>query len=142
MTRDTSEFISCKQHPRGRLLSFNRHSLCARGLLQLFFCNGGLKMLDLADFITERGGDPNKIKASQRKRFAPESDVDEVIALYEDARKGTVLPNDRTLPRANSMPSAIRGNADWLGIERRPKKHWHEKEGPWLTKRYSGSRDR
>ncbi|KAL4929636.1 serine--tRNA ligase SES1 [Aspergillus undulatus] len=44
-------------------------------------------MLDLADFITERGGDPNKIKESQRRRYAPEAAVDEVIALYEEARR-------------------------------------------------------
>lgn len=46
-------------------------------------------MLDLNDFITERGGDPQKIKDSQRRRFAPEETVDEVITLYEEARKGT-----------------------------------------------------
>lgn len=45
-------------------------------------------MLDLFDFITERGGDPKKIKESQRKRNAPEESVDEVIALYEQAREG------------------------------------------------------
>lgn len=45
-------------------------------------------MLDLNDFITERGGDINKIKESQRKRFAPEEVVEEVIALYEEARRG------------------------------------------------------
>lgn len=74
-------------------------SLCARGSrVLLLFCNGDFKMLDLADFITERGGDPNKIKASQRKRFAPESDVDEVIALYEEARKGIIVPNDCAQP--------------------------------------------
>ncbi|OQE32254.1 hypothetical protein PENSTE_c001G03755 [Penicillium steckii] len=44
-------------------------------------------MLDLNDFITERGGDPNKIKESQRRRGAPEEVVDEVIALYEEARR-------------------------------------------------------
>ncbi|KAJ5693335.1 Serine--tRNA ligase cytoplasmic [Penicillium macrosclerotiorum] len=44
-------------------------------------------MLDLNDFIAERGGDPKKIKESQRRRFAPEEAVDEVIALYEEARK-------------------------------------------------------
>ncbi|CBF77842.1 hypothetical protein AN8867.2 [Aspergillus nidulans FGSC A4] len=44
-------------------------------------------MLDLADFITDRGGDPNKIKESQRRRSAPEAAVDEVITLYEEARK-------------------------------------------------------
>ncbi|KAL3469281.1 hypothetical protein BJX99DRAFT_241708 [Aspergillus californicus] len=43
-------------------------------------------MLELADFITDRGGDPNKIKESQRRRSAPEAAVDEVISLYEEAR--------------------------------------------------------
>lgn len=45
-------------------------------------------MLDVFDFIAEKGGDPKKIKESQRKRYEPEEAVDEVIALYEDARKG------------------------------------------------------
>ncbi|KAI9924341.1 hypothetical protein ASPWEDRAFT_34809 [Aspergillus wentii DTO 134E9] len=44
-------------------------------------------MLDLADFVTDRGGNPNKIKESQRKRSAPEDAVDGVIALYEEARR-------------------------------------------------------
>ncbi|KAL5332369.1 hypothetical protein BJX70DRAFT_135844 [Aspergillus crustosus] len=44
-------------------------------------------MLDLADFITDRGGDPNNLKQSQRRRFAPELAVDEVISLYEEARR-------------------------------------------------------
>jgi seryl-tRNA synthetase len=44
-------------------------------------------MLDLADFVSDRGGNPNKIKESQRKRFAPENVVDEVVTLYEEARR-------------------------------------------------------
>ncbi|KAK4203677.1 hypothetical protein QBC40DRAFT_274231 [Triangularia verruculosa] len=44
-------------------------------------------MLDINDFIAERGGNPEKIKESQRKRHAPEEIVDEVIALFEDHRK-------------------------------------------------------
>ncbi|QSZ34807.1 hypothetical protein DSL72_007666 [Monilinia vaccinii-corymbosi] len=44
-------------------------------------------MLDVNDFITERGGNPQKIKDSQRRRYAPEEAVDEVIAMYEDHRK-------------------------------------------------------
>jgi seryl-tRNA synthetase len=44
-------------------------------------------MLDVLDFIKERGGDPDKVPASQRKRFAPESVVDEVIELWQDARR-------------------------------------------------------
>lgn len=44
-------------------------------------------MLDVVDFIKERGGDPEKIRESQRRRFAPVEAVDEVIALWEDHRK-------------------------------------------------------
>ena len=46
-------------------------------------------MLDILDFITERGGDPEKIRQSQRKRHASEEIVDEVIVLYEDVRNGS-----------------------------------------------------
>ena len=44
-------------------------------------------MLDVNDFVTERGGDPKKIKESQRRRHAPEAAVDEVIEMFEDHRK-------------------------------------------------------
>ncbi|RMZ09031.1 hypothetical protein D0862_03769 [Hortaea werneckii] len=44
-------------------------------------------MLDVNDFIKERGGDPTKIKESQRRRHASEEVVDEVIAMFEDHRK-------------------------------------------------------
>ncbi len=44
-------------------------------------------MLDVSDFIEEKGGDPKRIRESQRRRYAPEEVVDEVIALYEDHRK-------------------------------------------------------
>lgn len=57
----------------------------------LRFCRP--KMLDLSDFVAERGGNVNKIKESQRKRFAPEEDVDGVVTLYEEARAGIVMPN-------------------------------------------------
>ncbi len=45
------------------------------------------EMLDIFDFIVEKGGDPEKIKESQRRRYAPPEAVDEVIELYEDHRK-------------------------------------------------------
>jgi seryl-tRNA synthetase len=48
-------------------------------------------MLDINDFITEKGGDPKKIKESQRRRYASEEVVDEVIALYEDHRKSRLM---------------------------------------------------
>lgn len=47
-------------------------------------------MLDVVDFIQERGGDPKRIRESQRRRHAPEEAVDEVIVLYEDHRKSAV----------------------------------------------------
>ncbi|KAL8952628.1 MAG: hypothetical protein Q9222_001467 [Ikaeria aurantiellina] len=46
-----------------------------------------LTMLDVIDFIEERGGNPNAIRESQKRRFADEAAVDEVIALYEDHRR-------------------------------------------------------
>lgn len=45
-------------------------------------------MLDVNDFISERGGDPKKIKESQRRRFASEAAVDEVLVHFENARRG------------------------------------------------------
>ncbi|KAK8041196.1 seryl-tRNA synthetase [Apiospora phragmitis] len=44
-------------------------------------------MLDVTDFIKERGGDPEKIRESQRRRYAPVEVVDEVISMWEDHRK-------------------------------------------------------
>lgn len=44
-------------------------------------------MLDVVDFIKERGGNPDQIRQSQKRRYAPEEAVDEVIALYDDHRK-------------------------------------------------------
>ncbi|KAI9683137.1 MAG: Cytosolic seryl-tRNA synthetase [Trizodia sp. TS-e1964] len=44
-------------------------------------------MLDVQDFITERGGEPEKIRESQRKRHAPVELVDEIIELYEVHRR-------------------------------------------------------
>jgi seryl-tRNA synthetase len=49
-------------------------------------------MLDVFDFIVEKGGNPEQIKESQRRRYAPEEVVDEVIALYEDHRKSKYAP--------------------------------------------------
>lgn len=58
-------------------------------------------MLDVVDFIKERGGDPNLIRESQRRRHAPEEAVDEVIALYEDHRKS--VPSKCPLNVDNTM---------------------------------------
>ncbi|KAF2452322.1 seryl-tRNA synthetase [Lineolata rhizophorae] len=44
-------------------------------------------MLDVNDFIAERGGNPEKIRESQRRRHAPVELVDEIMAMFEDHRK-------------------------------------------------------
>lgn len=40
-------------------------------------------MLDINSFLVEKGGDPEKIKVSQRKRGAPVEIVDEIVADYK-----------------------------------------------------------
>ncbi len=63
-------------------------------------------MLDVSDFIKERGGDPQKVRDSQRRRNAPESAVDEVIALYEDHRKSMLLVSSTLSLRSSCSPLA------------------------------------
>ena len=48
-------------------------------------------MLDIKDFIAERGGNPERIRESQRKRFEPVEIVDEIIKQYQDHRRGMWL---------------------------------------------------
>lgn len=48
-------------------------------------------MLDINAFLVEKGGEPEKIKASQKKRGAPVELVDEIIADY---KKWTVIRFD------------------------------------------------
>ena len=47
-------------------------------------------MLDINDFIAQRGGDPEKIRESQKRRGASVEVVDQVIALFEESRKGSL----------------------------------------------------
>ena len=55
-------------------------------------------MLDVNDFIVERGGNPELIRESQRRRFASVEVVDEVIALFEDHRRSTLQPSPESAP--------------------------------------------
>ncbi|CCU76687.1 unnamed protein product [Blumeria hordei] len=75
-------------------------------------------MLDIFDFIVEKGGDPQKIKDSQRKRFAPEEAVDEVIALYEDHRK--------TQYAATQINTKINEIQKQIGVKRKAKENADE----------------
>ncbi|KAH6626359.1 hypothetical protein B0J18DRAFT_138999 [Chaetomium sp. MPI-SDFR-AT-0129] len=63
-------------------------------------------MLDVNDFITERGGNPEKIRESQRKRHAPVEAVDEVIAMFEDHRK-TAYAASQLSAKANEVQKQI-----------------------------------
>lgn len=44
-------------------------------------------MLDITDFIAERGGDPERIRESQRRRGESVEIVDEIVRMFEDHRK-------------------------------------------------------
>ena len=44
-------------------------------------------MLDITDFIAERGGDPERIRESQRRRGEPVEIVDEIVQMFVDHRK-------------------------------------------------------
>ena len=46
-------------------------------------------MLDLNLFQVDKGGNPELIRESQRRRGAPVEIVDEVISLYDGWRTGT-----------------------------------------------------
>ena len=45
-------------------------------------------MLDPEDFIEERGGNPQKIKDSQKRRGASVELVDEIITRWQETRAG------------------------------------------------------
>lgn len=46
--------------------------------------------IDINDLIVENGGDPKKIKESQRRRFVQDGDagIDETIVLFAEHKKG------------------------------------------------------
>lgn len=86
-------------------------------------------MLDRQDFIKERGGDPEKIRESQRRRFAPVELVDEVIELWEDHR--------RTAYSATQVGSEINATQKQIGAKKKAKEDATDllKQKDELTKR-------
>ncbi|KAK0754804.1 hypothetical protein B0T18DRAFT_400002 [Schizothecium vesticola] len=70
-------------------------------------------MLDVNDFIAERGGNPEKVRESQRKRFARVEDVDDVIAMFEDHRK--------TAYAATQLNASINGVQKQIGPKKKAK---------------------
>ena len=66
-------------------------------------------MLDVFDFIVDKGGDPQKVKQSQQRRYAPEAVVQEVQELYEEARRSKSIHawldmRTEAAPRQQNMP--------------------------------------
>jgi seryl-tRNA synthetase len=44
-------------------------------------------VLDVLDFQPEKGGDLKKLKESQRRRYAPEAVIDDIVNMFEDHKK-------------------------------------------------------
>ncbi|KAI9741854.1 MAG: Cytosolic seryl-tRNA synthetase [Cirrosporium novae-zelandiae] len=70
-------------------------------------------MLDVFDFITDKGGDPKKVLESQKRRYASEEVVDEVIKLWEDARA--------TRYQASQVGTKINSTQKEIGLKKRAK---------------------
>ncbi|KAI2608336.1 seryl-tRNA synthetase [Hypoxylon fragiforme] len=75
-------------------------------------------MLDVQDFITERGGNPEKIRESQRRRYAKVEVVDEVIEMWEDHR--------RTQYAATQMNTKINDVNKQIGAKKKAKENADE----------------
>lgn len=65
-------------------------------------------MIDVLDFIVERGGNPEKVRESQRRRYAPEGVVDEVIELWQDARQSESARDESQDPCSWDMQQSTR----------------------------------
>lgn len=50
--------------------------------------------MDIIHFRVDKGGNPDLVRESQRRRFAPHSDVEDVIAADETWRKSMVYLNN------------------------------------------------
>ncbi|MCJ1298156.1 Cytosolic seryl-tRNA synthetase [Hypocenomyce scalaris] len=70
-------------------------------------------MLDVFDFVEDKGGDPRNIRESQRRRHAPEEAVDQVIALYEDQRK--------TRYEASQINTKLNATQKEIGLKKKAK---------------------
>lgn len=86
-------------------------------------------MLDVNDFIAERGGNPQKIKDSQRRRYAPEEVVDEVIAMYEDHRKSKPVNTSPSISLLTNYRSPVRSYTGQQQDQRNSERDWRKKEG-------------
>lgn len=91
-------------------------------------------MLDAIDFIAERGGDPEKIRESQRRRSANVEIVDEIIALWNDHRKSTLISpvkaESTTWPASLMFGiSQLQCHASKQQDQRGSEANWRQEEG-------------
>ncbi|KAI0379967.1 seryl-tRNA synthetase [Hypomontagnella monticulosa] len=75
-------------------------------------------MLDVQDFIAERGGNPELIRESQRRRYASVEVVDEIIEMWQDHR--------RTQYAATQMNSKIKDVTKQIGAKKKAKENADE----------------
>ncbi|XXH00255.1 hypothetical protein Hte_006597 [Hypoxylon texense] len=75
-------------------------------------------MLDIQDFITERGGNPELIRESQRRRYADVKVVDDIIEMWEDHR--------RTQYAATQINSKINDVNKQIGAKKKAKENADE----------------
>lgn len=65
-------------------------------------------MLDVLDFIAERGGDPKKIVESQKRRYADEAIVQEIADLWQDAYKSRCHESNNSGVKTDTMKPDIK----------------------------------
>ncbi|MCJ1329921.1 Cytosolic seryl-tRNA synthetase [Thelotrema lepadinum] len=70
-------------------------------------------MLDLLDFQEEKGGDLKKLRESQKRRYAPQPIIDDIVALFEDHKK--------TKYAATQIGSKINGKQKEIGQKKKAK---------------------
>ena len=74
-------------------------------------------MLDVQDFITERGGNPEKIRESQRRRHVPEAIVEIIIQDFEKHRKSKLFSASRLALSISSLNSIVNYEASQIGAK-------------------------
>ena len=85
-------------------------------------------MLDVFDFIEDKGGDAKKLKESQRRRYGPEDVVEGVQTLYENARKGANLVYSLLQQTSHGRLSKVFRSTKQTKGQCRPESHTSQEE--------------
>lgn len=85
-------------------------------------------MLDVFSLIEERGGNPEAIRESQRRRHANVDIVDEIIREWNECKEGERC-RCRRLIRTDGLGSPIRSHHEGPGRKRYSEGDWNEEEG-------------